>query len=127
MAGGISFVRGQSALVATVLGAGAAALAYGTILGLGVLLARLSLRFRWRKAGRVALRFLALWLGAIVLLAPSRLGIDPVGTWPMGPLAWMSALKAAAVVLLAILPHAALVAAAPLPRRRERRTRYADD
>ena len=116
--GGMSFLRGQSAIVSIVLGAGAAALAYGTILGLCVVLARLSLRFRWRKAGRVALRFAALWVGAMVLLAPSRLGIDPVGTWPMGPLAGVFALKAAMIVLLALLPHAASVAATRSRHRR---------
>jgi hypothetical protein len=110
MAGGISFLRGQSATVAVVLGAGAAAFAFGTILGVCGLLARLSLGFRWRRIGRVLVRFLALWLGAVVLIAPGRLGIDPVGSWPMGPLAGSFALKTAAIAVLAFLPHAIAVA-----------------
>lgn len=110
MTGGMSFVRGQSAGAALVLGAGAAAFSFGLLLGLCVLLARLSVRFAWRKAGRVVVRFLALWSGAVVLLAPSRLGIDPVGAWPAGPLTVLSALKTACVVALALLPHALVVA-----------------
>jgi hypothetical protein len=109
--GGMSFLRGQSATVAVVLGAGAAAFAFGTILGLCGLTARLSLAFDRRKAGRVVVRFLTLWLGAVVLVAPPRLGTDPVGSWPMGPLNGSFALKTAAIAVLALLPHALAVAA----------------
>jgi hypothetical protein len=110
MTGGMSFLRGQNATVAVVLGAGAAALAYGVALGLAVLIARLSFRFQWRGIGRLLLRFGALWLGALMLLAPGQLGFDVVGVWPAGPLVPSRAWAAACVVGLALLPHALSVA-----------------
>ncbi len=111
MTGGMSFVRGQSATVSIVLGAGAAAFAYGAVLGVCVLLARLSLGFGWHKIGRVILRFGALWLGALVLLAPGRFGADLTGPWPAGPLSGLEAAAVACVVAVALLPHALAVAA----------------
>ena len=112
MTGGMSFVRGQSATIAIVLGAGAAAFAYAAVLGVCVVLARLTLGFGWRKAGRVVLRLTALWLGALILLAPARLGADLTGAWPAGPLSGLQAATIAGVVALALLPHAAAVALA---------------
>jgi hypothetical protein len=110
MTGGMSFLRGQNATVAVVLGAGAAALAYGVALGLAVLIARLSFRVHWRGIGRLLLRFGALWLGALMLLAPGQLGFDVVGVWPVGPFVPARAWAAACVVGLALLPHALTVA-----------------
>jgi hypothetical protein len=110
MTGAMAFVRGQSAFVSSVLGAGAGALIYGIVLGAGVLIARLRLGLRRQAFGTALLRFLALWIGAMVLLAPDRLGLDLLGVWPARPLSGLYALKAVAVVALAFLPHALVVA-----------------
>jgi hypothetical protein len=109
MTGGVSFLRGMSAEVATVLGAGAAALAFGLVLGIGSALARLRVSWGWRALGRAGLSFLVLWLGGIVLLAAGRYGFDPLGGWPARPLSLEGGAKAAALVALALLPHARVV------------------
>jgi hypothetical protein len=108
MTGGMSFITGQSGLVASLLGAGAAALVYGLALGLATSLATLQVRLRWRSLGRAVAAFLALWLGAAILLGPARFGIDATGPWPAAPLPMPQALRAALAVALALAPHAVL-------------------
>ncbi len=106
MTGGMSFIRGQSGLVASLLGAGAAALVYGLALGLCAALATLRATLRWRALGRALASALALWLGAAILLLPARFGIDATGPWPAAPLRAPQALVAAVIVALALAPHA---------------------
>jgi len=106
MTGGMSFVRGQGGQVATVLGAGAAALVFSLVLGLAVAVATLRAGMSWRRLGRAVAGFLALWLGAVILLLPARWGLDPVGRWPAVPLPLAGAVEAAAWVALALAPHA---------------------
>jgi hypothetical protein len=108
MTGGMSFVRGQSGAAASILGAGAAALVYGLALGLCTALATLRLRPRWRALLGALASFLALWLGAAVLLLPGRFGFDITGPWPAAPLTLPLAWKAAGLVALALAPHAIL-------------------
>lgn len=110
MTGGMSFVRGQSGLAANLLGAGAAALVYGLALGLCTALATLRAALRWRALGPALAGFLALWLGAAILLLPARLGIDATGPWPAARLPMARAATAAAIVALALAPHALLAA-----------------
>jgi hypothetical protein len=107
---GMSFLQGQPAELALVLGAGAAALVYGLCLGAAVILGRLRLRWHWTALGFVVLSYLALWLGAVILLGSVRWGGDILAGWPVRPLAGGAAAKAAAVVALAFLPHACVVA-----------------
>jgi hypothetical protein len=111
MTGGVSFLQNVPALGAVVLGAGAAALVFALVIGIMSALARLQVRIGWRSVGRAALSFLALWLGGIILMAAPRYGFDPVAGWPMRPLSLAAGAKAAALVALALLPHALVLLA----------------
>lgn len=120
-AGGMAFLTGQPLAVAYALGTAASAAAFGLALGAATLLARA--RLGWRRgaeggvlAARLARRllgFLTLWWGALVLGAPQALGAQVTGSWPGLPLQGHAALVAAALVLLALLPHAATRLPAP--------------
>ena len=114
MAGGMSFLNGAPAALATLIGAGAAAFAFGAVLGACTILARARLRMGRRALGGAVLGFLALWLGAAVLALAPRLGIDPAAGFPAGPLRPAQGAAAAALVALALLPHALVVAARPM-------------
>jgi hypothetical protein len=105
-AGGVSFLQGLNAHAAAVLGAGAAAFMFGLVLGICTLLATLRFRFRRRGLADALLSFLALWVGAAILLAPQRLGVDLLGAFPLRPLGFAQALPLAGLVALAVLPHA---------------------
>jgi hypothetical protein len=118
MTGGMSFITGQSGLAASLLGAGAAAAAFGLALGLCTALAALRATLRWRALGWALAAFLALWLGAAILLSAPRFGIDPAGPWPAAPLPLPRAATAAGLVAAALAPHALL---AGLRARRRRR------
>jgi hypothetical protein len=108
MTGGMGFLTGQTMAGAYLMGAAAAAFAYGAALGLGVALARLRPRVGWRPLAWGAAGFLALWWGALVLGSPRALGLDWLGPWPRLPLAGSGALAAAGLVALAVAPHALL-------------------
>ncbi len=110
MTGGMGFLTGQTNAAAFLMGAGAAAFAYGAALGAGVALARLRPRIGWRPLAWGLAGFLALWWGALVLGSPRALGLDWLGAWPRLPLAGSGTLAAAGLVGLAVLPHAALQA-----------------
>jgi hypothetical protein len=53
--------------------------------------------------------FLALWLGAVILLAAQRLDTGLLGNWPMMPLSSTSSLTIAGIVVLTLAPHALTV------------------
>jgi len=110
--GGMAFLTGQTMPVAYGLGAAAAALVYGLVLGLGGLLATGSPRSdaRWGRrlrigAGRMLARTLALWFAFAVLGLATAAGL---GAWPRRPLGAEEAGLAVALVVLAFLPHAGL-------------------
>jgi hypothetical protein len=111
MTGGVSFLRSVPATGAVVLGAGAAAFVFALALGLTSALARLGATFRWQAFGRAILSFLALWLGGAILVLAPRYGFDPAAGWPMRPLSFAAGAKAAALVALALLPHALVLLA----------------
>jgi hypothetical protein len=111
MTGGVSFLRSVPAAGAVVLGAGAAAFAFAVALGLSSALARLRVTLRWRAFGGAILSFLALWLGGVILVIAPRYGFDPVAGWPMRPLSFAAGAQAAALVGLALLPHALVLLA----------------
>lgn len=108
MAGSVAFLRNVPLPVAFALGAFASAAAFGLVLGLGTALARWRIRLGWRPLGRALLAFAAIWWAALVLAAPRALGIDPAEGWPAAPLSGAAALKTAALVALALAPHALL-------------------
>ena len=112
MAGGMSFLNGAPAALATLIGAGAAAFAYGAVLGACTILARARPRLRAgrRALAAAALGFLALWLGAAILALAPRLGIDPAAGFPAQPRRPAQGAAAAALIALALLPHALVVA-----------------
>lgn len=113
--GGIGFLNGMPAPVAGVLGAGAASFMFGLLLGVATLLA--TTRIRVSKAGLAhgLLAFLALWVGAVILTLPDRLGLDVLDRFPLRALGFRQAVAVAGLVALAMLPHALVVA------RRQRR------
>lgn len=104
--GGASFLQGLPADVARLLGAGAAALVFGLVLGLCTLLATLRIHFRQRSLVEALLSFSALWAGAVILLAPQWLGVDLLDSFPRRALGFAQALPVAGLVALAVLPHA---------------------
>jgi hypothetical protein len=110
--GGMAFLTGQSMPVAYGLGAASAALLFGLALGLGGLLVTGPVhgKARWGRrlragAGRMTARTLALWFALAVLGLATAAGL---GIWPRRPLTGAEAGLAAALVLLAFLPHAGL-------------------
>jgi hypothetical protein len=111
--GSMSFITGQTAALSLALGAGASAFIFGLVLGIAAALAKASFRVTRRSLATAALSFLALWLGALVFLAPASLGTDLAAGFPVRPLAWPQALSAAGVVTLALLPHALVRARRP--------------
>ena len=106
--GGMSFLQGQSVAGGYLLGTAMAALVYGLVLGLGVMLVRLSVTLTKRAAFRALLAYLALWWGALVIAAPRALGLEPFGDWPALPLSGAAALAMAGLALVAFAPHALL-------------------
>lgn len=118
MTGGLSFINGQSGLAASLLGAAAAALVYGLALGLSTALGAVRATLRWRALGWALASFLALWIGAAVLLSAARFGIDPTGPWPAAPLPLPRAATAAGLVAAALAPHALLAGLRAWRRRR---------
>lgn len=116
MTGTVGFLNGVPTPAAVAAGAAASALVYGLALGLGVMLARLRRpRLGWRPLRRAVLAFLALWLGAVILAAPWALGMS-LGGWPARALTVQATLISLGIAAMALLPHAATVAATPLSR-----------
>ena len=104
--GGMSYLQGQTLAGGYLLGTAMAALVYGLVLGLGVVLIRLSVTRTKRGVLRALLAYLALWWGALVIAAPRALGLDPFHGWPALPLPGRGALLMAGLSLIALAPHA---------------------
>ncbi|HEY8381890.1 MAG TPA: hypothetical protein VIL09_07060 [Microvirga sp.] len=113
--GGIGFLNGLPASVAGVLGAAVAAFMFGLLLGIATLLATTRIRFSKAALAHGLLAFLALWVGAVILTLPDRLGLDMLDRFPLRALGIWQAFAAAGLVALAMLPHAMVMA------RRQRR------
>lgn len=107
-AGAQAFLTNNAMTTAYAAGAGAAALTFGLALASGLALARLKVRFSRRALPAVLARVLAIWFGAAMLGLPRLLGWEAGAAWPQRPLAGLGALVTAAIVALALLPHAAL-------------------
>jgi hypothetical protein len=110
--GGVAFLNGQTMTVAYGLGAASAAFVFGLAFGFGSLLMAGTVRRgggwgRWLLAagGRVLVRYLSLWFALAMLGLAHAAGL---GAWPRRPLTGGEAALAAALVLLAFLPHSAL-------------------
>lgn len=108
--GGIGFLNGLPAPVAGVLGAGAAAFMFGLLLGIATLLATTRVRFSKAGLAHGLLAFLALWVGAVILTLPDRLGLDVLDRFPLRSLSLAQSFGIAGLVALAVLPHALVVA-----------------
>ena len=116
MTGGAAFLNGLPLWLAYALGAAVSALAVGIPMGLGT-----SLAGPWRRreggwarratgaVGRGFLRFLALWFAAALLGFARDAGVGP---WPRRAMDAGEAVRAAALLVLACLPHVALVSGA---------------
>jgi hypothetical protein len=111
--GGIAFLNQAPMWLAYALGAAAAAASYGAALGLGVLLTNRDPRPRsgWGRAlaagaGRLALRFGALWFALAVLGLARDAGIGP---WPRRALTIPEFGISAVLLVLAFLPHSVVV------------------
>jgi hypothetical protein len=107
-----SFLNGVPGVAATALGAVGAALAYGAALGLGAVLASLRLAAGRAPAAWGLLRLGALCLGATLLAFAAPASPGPAAGFPVVPLGAPGGLAAAALVCLALLPHALATAAA---------------
>ena len=108
--GGMSFVRGGSAIVSLMVGSLAAASAFGLALGVTSLLARLSFRISLRRLFTVLLRLAGLWVGGSLVLVAASFGFDAAGSWPVGPLEGLHVLKTALAVVLLLLPDTIVAA-----------------
>lgn len=108
MVGGVAFANGTPLPLAQGLGAGMAALVFGAVIGLGVVLVRPGLRIGGRSALHGVLSWVALWAGFAALAFPGALGLDPLGSWPRLALAPGPA-AGAGLAAFALLPHALLV------------------
>lgn len=116
MTGGVGFLNGLPLWLAFALGAAVSALVFGIAMGLGA-----SLAGPWRRreggwarratgaVGRGILRFLTLWFAAALLGFARDAGLGP---WPGRAMDGGEAARAAALLVLACLPHAALVSGA---------------
>jgi hypothetical protein len=105
--GGMAFLTGQPLWLAYALGAGVAAAMTAGIVGGFALLANGSLRPRLRRIGWGGLSFLLLWFGAVVIGLGREFGTGP---WPARAFTGPEAGLAAALLVLAALPHTALLA-----------------
>jgi hypothetical protein len=108
-AGGMSFLQGQPAGTALLVGAVAAASVYAAALGAAVILARLRITLSRRALLPAIARGLALSLGAVILLQAQNWALDRPA-WPVRALGAAEALGLAAGVALAFLPHALALA-----------------
>lgn len=107
--GGMAFLQSAPLVAAYPLGAFVSAGLFAAALGLAAAIARLAPRFDRRAIGSAVLRLLALWVAALVVAAPVALGLRLLGDWPTWPLRPAESLAAAALVALAVAPHAMLV------------------
>ena len=114
MTGGAAFLNGLPLWLAYALGAAVSALAFSTAMGTGASLAgpwRARGGGGWarrvgRAVGRGLVRFLALWFAAAILGFARDAGLGP---WPRRAMEGSEAARAAALLVLACLPHVALV------------------
>ncbi|MGJ3262232.1 MAG: hypothetical protein ACFE0R_03265 [Salinarimonas sp.] len=105
--GGIAFLQGTPLAIAYPVGALVSALVFAAGLGLAAWIARARATLGLRATLGGLARLVALWFAAVVVAAPTALGV-PVGDWPIWPLTAVQSLAAAALVALALLPHAAI-------------------
>ncbi|GJD94240.1 hypothetical protein [Methylobacterium iners] len=112
--GSLVFLAQQPMILAYAIGAAVAALVFGTGLGLGSLLIgrpagpkRGVPRAFLAGAGGLGVRLLALWFAAAVLGLAREAGF---GAWPRRPLTGQDLAVAAALLLVAFLPHTLLTA-----------------
>ncbi len=113
-AGGMMFVEGMPLIAAWLIGVAFAAIVFGVILGIGVIVVRLGFsdpeRHRRVRLATGLIRYAALVFAGLVLLLPGWSGLALYGDWPAWP---MDAAQAAALIglsLLALAPHAMIVA-----------------
>lgn len=114
MTGGVAFLNQVPLPVAYALGAAVAAAIFGGAMGFGALVANPGWHEpagRWRALSRGAAgmlsRYLLLWYAFAVLGLARAAGFGP---WPLRPLDLGDTLLAAAGLILALLPHALVVA-----------------
>ncbi|WP_052341147.1 hypothetical protein [Salinarimonas rosea] len=106
--GGMAFLQGTPLPIAYPVGALVSAGVFAAALGLAAWIARARATLGLRAALGGLTRLVALWFAALVVAAPTALGL-PVGDWPTWPLTAPQSLAATALVALALLPHAAIV------------------
>ncbi|GGK50357.1 hypothetical protein GCM10011322_41710 [Salinarimonas ramus] len=107
--GGMAFLQGTPLAIAYPVGAFVSAFVFAAGLGAAAIVARARMTFGVRAALGGAARLLALWFAAMVVAAPTALGLPIVGDWPVWPLTAPESLAAAALVALALAPHALIV------------------
>lgn len=112
-AGGMMFVEGMMLGLAWLIGIAFAAIVFGTVLGIGVIVVRLGFAEpgRARRARIVTglMRYAALVFAGLVLLLPGWSGVDFYGDWPGWPMEAGEAAALTALSLIALAPHALIV------------------
>jgi hypothetical protein len=107
--GATTFLEGTALPGAYTVGASFSTLIFASALGLGVGLVRLRFE-RTRGALLFALlRYLALVVAGVVLVAPHMLDMGLLGDWPVWPLKGGEAAALVVLVFVALLPHALIV------------------
>lgn len=109
LVGSFGFLNNIPMALAYALGAMVSGLVFASAMGLGVLLARARLR-QGNPAAGALYSLVAIVFGALVLAAPRALGGDPLGGWPLVPMSTAAAMLGGLILLVALLPHAALAA-----------------
>lgn len=112
-AGGMMFVEGMLLGVAWVIGVAFAAVIFGIVLGIGVILVRLGFaepgrRFRARLVTGL-MRYATLVFAGLVLLLPGQAAISLYGDWPVWPMEPGEAAVLTGLSLIALAPHALIV------------------
>ena len=103
--GGMAFLNGMTAPLSYLIGTAVAAATFGAVLSAAVVLIRRRISLAWRSLAAAAVRFLALWFAAFVLALPRVQGLD-VGPWPAWPATLAQGGAMAALVAVALAPHA---------------------
>lgn len=112
-AGGMMFVEGMMLGLAWLIGVAFAAIVFGIVLGIGVIVVRLGFAEpgRARRARIVTglMRYGALVFAGLALLLPGWSGAGLYGDWPVWPMEAGEAAALTGLSLIALAPHALIV------------------
>lgn len=112
-AGGMMFVEGVMLGAAWLIGIAFAAIIFGIVMGVGVILVRLGFgepdRPRRARLATGLMRYATLVFAGLILLLPGQAGISLYGDWPAWPMEPGEAAALTGLSLIALAPHALIV------------------